>query len=212
MPRAQTPFIDHHLPVPAVFALAPAILPTVLIVPGLDGSGPEHWQSYWERERGDCRRADLGEWHDPAPARWVERLEAAVRGIAGPVVLAAHSLGCVTTALWASRRADDQSAGDQSMCDARVVGALLVAPCDPEAPEACERLRRFAPAPRMRLPFPSTVVASTNDPYATVARSREMAAAWGSDFVGTGALGHINARSNLGAWADGQRLLGTFLE
>lgn len=193
-----TRFIDHQLSVPAVFALAP----TVLIVPGLNGSGPEHWQSAWERERSDCLRADLGDWDDPTPARWVARLEAAVRGVSGPVVIAAHSLGCIATALWAyARNADD-----------RVVGALLVAPCDPEAADACARLRRFAPAPRTPLPFPSTVVASTDDAYATEGRSREMAAAWGSDFVNAGALGHINARSNLGAWTDGQKILDKHLD
>lgn len=194
----ETSYVDHHLSVPVVFALAP----TVLIVPGLNGSGPDHWQSAWERERGDCRRADLGEWHDPEPARWVARLDAAVRAISGPVVLAAHSLGCIATALWAKNRpADDH-----------VVGALLVAPCDPEAANACEHLRRFAPTPRTRLPFPSTVIASTNDPYATAARSGELAHDWGADFINAGALGHINARSGLGAWTDGQRVLHKFLQ
>lgn len=176
--------------------------PTVLIVPGLNDSGPDHWQSAWERERDDCRRADLGEWHDPEPTRWIARLDAAVRAIRGPVVLAAHSLGCITTALWATRRPADD----------RVIGALLVAPCDPEAADACRRLRRFAPIPLAALPFPSTLIASTNDPYATAARSRALADAWGADFVNAGALGHINARSGLGAWTDGQRVLHKFLQ
>jgi len=144
---------------PHVLAAPPA--PTILIVPGLNGSGEDHWQSLWEQTRDDCRRADLGDWPDPTPGRWIARLDSAVRAIPGPVLLVAHSLGCIATALWAAGR----PANDQ------VIGALLVAPCDPEAADVCAPLRRFAPVPRTRLPFPATVVASTNDPYATVART-----------------------------------------
>jgi len=39
--------------------------PLCLIVPGLDNSGPDHWQSLWESRRDDCRRVDLGCWSEP---------------------------------------------------------------------------------------------------------------------------------------------------
>ena len=197
MPR-HTPF--ESLTRRTAASAAPSA-PTVLIVPGLNGSCDAHWQSEWEREREDCVRADLGQWSDPTPASWVARLENAVRDIPGPVIIAAHSLGCITTALWARGRRNDD----------HVIGALLVAPCDPEAPNACARLRRFAPVPAVRLPFPASVIASTNDPYASIARSREMAAAWGADFAAVGALGHINVKSDIGAWPAGQAFLRKFL-
>ena len=181
---------------------APDVGPAILIVPGLNGSCDSHWQSRWELERGDCIRADLGLWKNPPPAVWAARLDRAVRAVAGPVVLVAHSLGCIATAQWAR----DYAVG------ANIIGALLVAPCDPEAPDACARLNRFSPFPQARLPFPSVVVASSNDPYATLDRSRHMAAAWGSAFIDAGAKGHINARSNLGAWAEGQGILARFLD
>jgi predicted alpha/beta hydrolase family esterase len=176
--------------------------PTLLMVPGLNGSCAVHWQSEWERLRDDCARAELGQWSDPTPAQWIDRLDRAVRAAAGPVVLVAHSLGCIATALWAQDHAPD----------ARVIGALLVAPCDPEAPDACGRLNRFAPLPWARLPFPALVVASSNDPYATLDRSRAMATAWGAAFIDVGAQGHINARSDLGSWPEGQAILADFLK
>ena len=41
----------------------------------------------------------------------------------------------------------------------------------------------------------------------TVPRARRVAQRWGSRFVDAGAVGHINARSGLGAWDQGLDLL-----
>jgi predicted alpha/beta hydrolase family esterase len=61
--------------------------------------------------------------------------------------------------------------------------------------------------PLSRLPFPSILVASSNDEYVTLDRAGAFAEAWGSRFVHIGAAGHINATSGLGAWSRGQALL-----
>lgn len=175
--------------------------PTVLIVPGLGNSPNDHWQTAWERERTDCVRANLGDWDNPTPAQWIERLDTAIKTLPGFVVIAAHSLGCILTSLWARASASHT----------RVAGALLVAPCDAEALEAPAPLRRFAPIPRSPPPFPTTVVASADDAFAGLARSREFAANWGSTFVNVGRVGHINAQSNLGGWQRGQELLNGLL-
>lgn len=174
---------------------------TCLIVPGLHGSGPGHWQTLWEQTRGDCVRAELGRWSDPCPDLWRDRLDRAVAAASGSVVLAAHSLGCFAVSHWAAQAAP--------ALIVRVQGALLVAPPDIEAPEADPRLQRFAatPAPAPALPFRSIVVASIDDRYATPDRSRAIAAIWGAEFVDIGASGHINAASRLGAWPAGQALL-----
>lgn len=175
--------------------------PVVLIVPGLNGSGPDHWQRAWQRSRDDCRWVDQAHWHDPEPAAWTARLDAAVARCAGPVVLVAHSLGCATVAHWAARPAARTTA----------IAALLVAPCDVERPDAPPPVRRFAPLPGRALPFASVVVASSDDAYATLERSRCLADGWGSNFVDVGALGHINAASGLGDWDFGQVLLDELL-
>ncbi len=129
----------------------------------------------------------------------MSRIEQAVLAARAPVVLVAHSLGCHAVAWWArwaGERAPDI-----------VSGALLVAPPDIDRAGIDRRLAGFAPSPAAPMPFPSILVASGNDPYATIERSAEMAAGWLSSFVDAGALGHINADSGLGAWRDGQALL-----
>ena len=61
--------------------------------------------------------------------------------------------------------------------------------------------------PSVALPFPSIVVASSNDPYVYMDRARLFANQWGSLFTPIGAKGHINAESGLGDWQEGQMLL-----
>jgi predicted alpha/beta hydrolase family esterase len=172
---------------------------TCLIVPGLDGSGPGHWQTLWENSRDDCRRVDLGSWNDPHLDTWCDALGRAVGAAVGPVVLAAHSLGCFAIAWWAA-------SANPSLI-AKVRGALLVAPPDVDRPDADFRLRRFAPTPMVAPPFRSILVASGNDPHASLARSHAIANAWNAEFVDFGETGHINARSRLGFWPAGQALL-----
>jgi predicted alpha/beta hydrolase family esterase len=177
--------------------------PTILIVPGLDGSDDAHWQTLWEESRSDCVRASLGSWSDPRPELWIPRRDAAIYGCPGDVILVAHSLGCITTAHWAHKH--------EAAARKRVRGALLVAPCDPERPHARPELARFAPVPFERLPFPSVLVASTNDPHARIDRQQDFARHWGSSFVDIGMQGHINSESRLGRWEFGQDLLDEIL-
>lgn len=170
---------------------------TALIVPGLAGSGPAHWQTVWEETRGDCARVAQRDWDDPDPDEWVATLHRAIWRAEPPVVLVAHSLGCLLVARWA----------DAFRSDDHVLGALLVAPCDPECPRAPDTVARFGPLSARSLPFASTVVASRDDPYASFDRARRFADTWGSSFVDAGAAGHINANSGLGDWRFGQVLL-----
>ncbi len=176
--------------------------PLLLTIPGIDNSGPDHWQTIWERERDDCRRVDLGEWSRPRPAAWAERLNHAITATSRPIILVAHSLGCHAVGWW--------NAFEPALA-ARVKGALLVAPPDVEDTPIDPRLRVFGPIARKRLPFPSTLVASRNDPYASFGHARRMARIWGSRLVDAGPLGHINAQSGLHDWPYGlflmQRLL-----
>lgn len=174
--------------------------PLCLTIPGLGGSGPNHWQTLWERSRHDCERVDLGSRDSPSRNGWVSAIERAVRGADAPIIFVAHSLGCHAVAWWASLLAGEGASG-------LVAGALLVAPPDIDRAVAQPVLSRFAPSPRVPLPFPSILVASRNDPYASLARQREMAGNWLSDFVEIGEAGHINDASGLGQWHEGQQLL-----
>ena len=82
-----------------------------------------------------------------------------------------------------------------------------MAPPNPEGESFPKEAVGFSPVPMKRLGFPSIVVASSNDPYATIEFAKSCAAAWGSRFVKPGALGHINAESGLGEWPEGLSLL-----
>lgn len=175
----------------------------LVIVPGLGNSGPEHWQSHWQRAYPQAKRVEQSDWNHPCLAAWMESLDATVRAAGEPVVIAAHSLGCALLAHWAETH-------DTS----RVAGALLVAPADVDSPRHTPpEARDFSPMPTKRLPFPARVVASENDPFVDFEHARALAEAWGADFVNAGKEGHLNAASGLGAWLKGQAelcaLLGT---
>ena len=142
---------------------APA--PTVLIVPGLGGSGPDHWQSLWEKHEPAFRRVEQADWDKPALDEWVNTLEAAVQAAGGPVVLVAHSLACSLVSHWAGRGSVN-----------RIAAALLVSPADVDSEaHTPPEVRVFSLMPLTPLSFPAVVVASANDPYVDAERAREFA-------------------------------------
>ena len=166
-----------------------------LIVPGIGNSGPEHWQSQWEAHKANFRRVQQRDWDHPICDEWVARLDAAVVETGADTVIVAHSLGCLATVAWAAQR------------HRSVKGALLVAVPDPAGANFPVEAVGFASITMQRLPFPSTVVASADDPYADPSFAEQCANAWGSRYVEIGAAGHINAASGLGLWPEGLKLL-----
>ncbi|WP_010186437.1 RBBP9/YdeN family alpha/beta hydrolase [Sphingomonas sp. PAMC 26605] len=172
------------------------ISPVILTVPGLLGSGTDHWQTRWERERADTHRIELGDWDNPNRTVWMSRIDQAVTAARGPVVLVAHSLGCQAVTWWANALGPSGASS--------VLGALLVAPPATERAALDPRIARFGNDPRRALPFVSLLVASEDDPYATLAESQALARKWGAGLVDMGLAGHINARSGLGSWPQAQ--------
>ncbi len=168
----------------------------VLTVPGLWNSGPQHWQTHWEAKHAGVRRVVQRDFDHPERDEWVATLDAAIRSCPRPPLLAAHSLGCTLVAQWALERGGEG-----------VAGAFLVAPSDAEAPGYPVEGRTFTRVPLQALPFPSIVVASTNDQYVSIERARVFAAAWGSRLVVIGDAGHINGASGYGPWPEGEQLL-----
>jgi serine hydrolase len=92
-----------------------------------------------------------------------------------------------------------------------VRAAFLVAVPDPDGPNFPSAAQGFKPVPLKRLPFPSLVVASTNDPFGSVTHARLCASAWGGEFIEVASAGHINAASGHGEWPAGFTLLGQLL-
>jgi len=168
----------------------------VLTVPGRYDSGPKHWQNCWERDDPKhVRHVRQREWEKPNAKDWIAELDRAVVAAGPDVVLVGHSLGCCTIALWARKH------------KRAVRGALLVAPSDTGRKSYPKGARGFKPMPLRPLPFPSIVVASSNDPYVSQARAKRFAKAWGSRYVCIGDAGHINSESGYGAWPGGMQLL-----
>ncbi|WP_137154686.1 alpha/beta hydrolase [Rhizobium sp. FKL33] len=168
---------------------------TRLIIPGLNGSGPGHWQHDWLADDPDAVLVQQRDWARPDLGEWLVRLEDALRDHPG-ATLVAHSFGALVAANLAGRPA------------AALVGAaLLVAPCDPD------RVRSLHPGavgtamlPCARASFPVTVVASRNDPYMSIEDARSMADGLNGGFVDLGRAGHINISSGHGRWPAGYRL------
>ena len=170
---------------------------SIIIVPGWRDSGPGHWQTLWAERLPQARRVVQDDWHTPTRSAWVARLEETVLEQPSPVVIVAHSLGCITTAHMKPEAA------------ARVRGALLVAPADPERRAV---LSDFAPVPYAALPYRSILVASSNDPYCPIRLAGAYARAWGSEFVRLQNAGHINVDSGHGEWPLGRALLQSLME
>ena len=166
-----------------------------LVVPGIGNSGPRHWQTLWEQQHPRWQRVQQRDWDRPVLTEWLPALESALAGISAPAVLIAHSMGCLLVAHWAQQ------------ASVPVRAALLVAPPDPRSPAFPASARGFETVPSGRLPFPTLLVASSNDPFGSVDYAKQCATSWGSAFAEAGAIGHINAESEIGAWPAGLVLL-----
>ncbi|TFW14941.1 RBBP9/YdeN family alpha/beta hydrolase [Duganella callida] len=162
----------------------------VLIAPGLHNSGPDHWQSRWQRLFPAFERVQQDDWEMPDLARWSDRVDdVRRRDRHKPTLIVAHSFGALASV--------HSLAGDAH----GVAGVLLVAPADPD------KFRVAALLPQQALPVPSIMVGSTNDPWMAAPRAQLWAQRWHSRFINGGPLGHINAESGLGDWPEGLETL-----
>ena len=169
--------------------------PTVLLVPGWRDHVAQHWQTLLQA--GDVRIRSVPPMgrEDLDCVSRVEAIERAAQTIEGPLVLVAHSGGCIMVAHWAqqTKRA--------------VHGALLATPPDFESPlpEGYPTIKQlhaggWLPVPRKPLPFRSIVALSRNDPLGAPERVAALARDWGSELADLGEVGHLNPASGYGPW------------
>lgn len=176
--------------------------PTYVIVPGLRGHVEEHWQTLLAGALSDALIVPP---LDDDPINLEKRLAAVEKTVAaatGPVILVAHSAGVPTVVYWAQQT------------ELPVAAALLATPPDlsvpMEAPHPSpEQLAEggWGELPMTPLPWPSIVVASTDDPLASVEAVTGFAEAWGSRLVSAGAVGHLNPAAGYGPWPQAVELL-----
>jgi predicted alpha/beta hydrolase family esterase len=169
--------------------------PLVLLQPGIYNSGPQHWQSHWEREHRNVMRVEQRNWTHPVCGEWVRRLDQCIEACVVPPVLVAHSLGCLAAARWCASS------------DRPLRGLVLVAVPDPAGPGFPADASGFGEVPPHLGGRPVTLVSSSDDPYSSAAFTRAAVKAWSARHVSLGAAGHINAESGLGAWRQGWDLV-----
>ena len=179
-----------------------------LVVPGFRGSGDSHWQTWLEQQLPHARRVDGIDWESPQVKVWSAQIVRVLELAIQPVWIVAHSFGCLAT-IWASHQIAH-----------KIAGVFLVAPADPwrfaygglyeqfnndaSVSSIAEKL------PKHLLPFPSVVIASTNDPWVKLTTAGFWAQHWGSYFINIGNAGHINIDSGFGPWPEGLSLLRQF--
>jgi hypothetical protein len=159
-----------------------------LILHGLEGSGPGHWQPWLaDRLRAGGHDVSFPDLPDPDAPRlepWLGAL-AAVR--TGDEVVLCHSLGCC---LWLHHRS-------RGGAPARRV--LLVAPPRPEP--MLDVIADFFPVPiAPRLGAEARVVCSDDDPYCPTGAIELYARALHAPFDVVPHGGHINPETGFGAW------------
>ena len=171
----------------------------LITLSGYSGSGPDHWLSLWEASHPDIRKFIPDSWDSPDLANWIETLEMNVKGCPESPVIIAHSLSCLLVAHWAKHSQQ------------KIAGAFLVAAPDPDGTQFPQQAASFKKVPNSPLPFPSLLIASSNDPYGTLDYQRQRADQWQAELVELGPVGHINDQSDLRDWPHGQALLKNFI-
>jgi predicted alpha/beta hydrolase family esterase len=169
----------------------------VLIIPGYHGSGPEHWQSWLERELPTATRVTGIDWNLPVLADWALRVRETLARAPQPLRIVAHSFGCLAAVVAAADRPD------------QVADLILVAPADPERFDFTGLRQEQAPAdqpslsaalPLRGLQVRGHLVYSSNDPWLAPATARSLAATWQLEAHDAGPAGHINGDSGYGPW------------
>jgi predicted alpha/beta hydrolase family esterase len=174
---------------------------TILFIPGLNGSGPDHWQSRWQAKLTSARRVEQPDWDNPVAAHWIQNLVIAIETAEKPVILVAHSLGS-TTLVKAAPLIDPN----------KIAGAFIVAPPAADILAEIPGLDpAFAEKLTAALPFKSLLIASRNDPFSAFELSEQTARHWGATFIDAGEAGHINTESGHGPWPEGLMSFAAFL-
>jgi uncharacterized protein len=175
----------------------------VLVIPGLNDSGPAHWQTWLQGHyRGRSTRVEQDDRACADLERWSQRIEATLaRHPSARWVAVAHSFGCLALL---HRLA--QGGGGGGGVVQGVQAALLVAPADPEKFGVASAL------PRSRLTVPSVLLASETDPWMRFESACAWGRVWGSQLISLGDAGHINAEAGFGPLPPARTLVDSMIQ
>lgn len=161
----------------------------VLIVPGLNNSDANHWQTLWQQRLPNAQRIAVKNWHEADLDKWRKAIKKSIASFDRPGLVIAHSFGALAVASIAAEHRE------------QIAGILLVAPADPDKFQIAERL------PERPLALPVHLIASSNDPWMKDSKAAYWSLLWGANFLRLKDLGHINSNSNIGVWPDGLKQL-----
>lgn len=174
-----------------------------LIVPGVNGSDSNHWQAWLHERREGCEFLPGVDYAEPVLARWAEQIRQFVINSRGPIIIVAHSFGCLATVLALKQNQPN------------VIGTILVAPASPSffshdglisennlagSTRTSKRESVLSCVPREVLGIPGLVIGSSNDPWMKMLEAKFWADCWGLQFLLMHGAGHINAQSGFGKW------------
>jgi uncharacterized protein len=169
----------------------------ILIVPGFQGSGPDHWQTWLQAQKPEATRISGIDWDKPVLALWAERVRDELARATHPLRVVAHSFGCLATVVAAADRPE------------QIAELILVAPADPDRFDFTGLKPQDLPygsfslseaLPHRPLHVSGTVIASQNDPWLSFTAAANLARDWGLEVHDEGQAGHINADSGYGPW------------
>ncbi|RHX85230.1 RBBP9/YdeN family alpha/beta hydrolase [Leptospira stimsonii] len=170
------------------------------LIPGISNSGPEHWQTHWEKLHG-FKRIQQEDWENPFYSVWEESLVRQIERTEGSEnsILIGHSLGCLLIAKALGRLSN------------RIRGVFLVAPPDPNSAVFPKGLEEFGEFPQKSLGTQGLLLFSENDPYSKTEFSENLGKLWNLETINLGELGHINAQSQLGNWDSGFQIFSAWV-
>lgn len=163
----------------------------VIVVPGLGGSDPGHWQTLWQHSHPHWLRTTPHSWTEPDHTDWLDAVARLVDASDQPPFLIGHSLGTLAAIDWTA------------IHPRTVAGLFLVAIPDPEAPSFPHVAPTFQNPHFGQLGVPTTVAYSTNDPYCAAPRAEEFARELDATTIALGDAGHINTATGYGLWPEG---------
>lgn len=167
---------------------------SLLIIPGLNNSDENHWQTHWQNAFDNTHRIDIRDWHQADLDKWRDGILRALAVAGRPSVLVAHSFGALAAASIAAEFPQ------------WVEKLLLVAPADPDKFHIAQRL------PQAPLPVPTQLVASSNDPWMKESKAALWANIWKAEYLCIDNIGHINSDSQIGVWPEGLQQLTKLIE
>jgi predicted alpha/beta hydrolase family esterase len=168
-----------------------------LILHGLEGSGPDHWQTWLSgrlRERGEhVRYPDLPDPFDPHPDDWLAALRPELAALEGERIVLCHSLATLLWLLHARSGATD--AADRVL--------LVAPPCTDDV----EPVVRFRPdgvtAEDVRRAAKSTrMLCSDADPYCPAGAASTFGDPLVLDYEVIPGAGHLNTDAGYGPWPE----------